>query len=1028
MPQDVISEFYKDVIEPNKYFASEQEFRGILNDAQARTDFFNDVIKPEQIFTDYSEFENTLGLKKKGTEGTPPPQQRVGSVTKLGGVQFGTPSVPSTSKQPSPSGGGVSPLPSAKFRPEDISKRVKETYARTTDVEDAIIPEVQLPKQGQTREMMFTKARDKFSRQFKEAEAALQEFQPIIQQAEMVQSGVEMDEDTKQQIIEQYNEALPQIQELQDIYSKSIDKVEYFDRALAGDRRLRAQDVDSGFRARFVESGLNQLGSLVANSLAGAARIAKNAYPQNMTALLTVAQEKFQQEGDKLKARAEFQSSLMDEKDNFANKDIADIYKQQGLVGAIDYASKKFTESVPITLGIMAASMTGTGGAVLANTALFGGTANQRYAELENRTDMSESDKVANALGYGTAELLFEGVLSTGLASVYKQMIKTMGKEAAEKAIRKTTIDVITNGVKKYMPLSGAAIEGIGEGATQFTQNFIDKVTDPTQKDKDLLEGVADATAIGSVGGTAMSTPASLSRVVGYLNRGESIKKNEELLKNRVAINTELQNAKSEETAQILQEKDAQLQEQQNDLVISDMKDMQESMSEEDKEVVKSLALKRDELIEAQNEVESEEVKKSIQKDIDSITSEIDKLYNLALSKEKTQDGTEPRAEQPATPPLVDEGGVVPTVTAPQVDSGVIEEGVAEAGIPTEETIKPIENEKEPTKTEDGKPLPEGLSGIRTKAEEREASTELRTEEEEVAPQATPTPEGGENPALKDVESTAKALEGIDKKNYKKLTNANSDVSVRGVKFSDIFVGDTLLDDLISNLNEEDKRQVKEIFSRGVEYFEFNDAEQKAWENKFTNPEDFEEVFDMLSTSELGRSAAYQNYNDRNYENVASAINYILNNKNEYSKELVGVVEKIDKKLKNPKNSTQRLYAIDIESSLGFSKSPKQLSEAYHKAKADGSNHELVAAVEELLGQKPSPSVQVEGQPITSPQTEDFTPQQKEGAKPDFDIDISDIPNKKIVSNANRIRLSKEKTYIEKRSNSLKKLIDCIYG
>ena len=31
---------------------------------------------------------------------------------------------------------------------------------------------------------------------------------------------------------------------------------------------------------------------------------------------------------------------------------------------------------------------------------------------------------------------------------------------------------------------------------------------------------------------------------------------------------------------------------------------------------------------------------------------------------------------------------------------------------------------------------------------------------------------------------------------------------------------------------------------------------------------------------------------------------------------------------------------------------PKQVSEAYHKAKADGSNPELVAAVEELLNDK----------------------------------------------------------------------------
>lgn len=46
----------------------------------------------------------------------------------------------------------------------------------------------------------------------------------------------------------------------------------------------------------------------------------------------------------------------------------------------------------------------------------------------------------------------------------------------------------------------------------------------------------------------------------------------------------------------------------------------------------------------------------------------------------------------------------------------------------------------------------------------------------------------------------------------------------------------------------------------------------------------------------------------------------------------------------------------------------QELSEAYHKAKADGSNPELVAAVEELLGQKVSPSVQVETKPQLEPE------------------------------------------------------------
>lgn len=47
-------------------------------------------------------------------------------------------------------------------------------------------------------------------------------------------------------------------------------------------------------------------------------------------------------------------------------------------------------------------------------------------------------------------------------------------------------------------------------------------------------------------------------------------------------------------------------------------------------------------------------------------------------------------------------------------------------------------------------------------------------------------------------------------------------------------------------------------------------------------------------------------------------------------------------------------YAVFDSKNIIQDKSPKQLSEAYHKAKADGSNPELVKAVEEILTQKPN--------------------------------------------------------------------------
>jgi len=63
-------------------------------------------------------------------------------------------------------------------------------------------------------------------------------------------------------------------------------------------------------------------------------------------------------------------------------------------------------------------------------------------------------------------------------------------------------------------------------------------------------------------------------------------------------------------------------------------------------------------------------------------------------------------------------------------------------------TTEEKQNEKEPTKTENGEPMPTGVQGVRTEGEGGKESTELRAEKEKVAD------------PLKDVESTAKALEG----------------------------------------------------------------------------------------------------------------------------------------------------------------------------------------------------------------------------------------------------------------------------
>jgi hypothetical protein len=655
---------------------------------------FYSAVSSDYELPDYDTFVSDMELKKKEPTGGLPFQKTSANAPQF----FGTPS----SITPPSQLGGEKPIGKLESTPKlttaEIQKRIVEKnipvkggmdmpIAATKAAKEVEELGKKLPNVG--REQMYTRALDKNANKLRKAEEQFENYKPILDKVETaIAQGIELTPEEQ----DAYNAILPEVERIQKEYDEAADKVEYFTQALKGNRTLKALDTDAGFKERFINQGMDNFGSLFANSLAGVARIVKGGLPPHLAVQAELAQKISQRQGDRLKARAEYTTSLMDEKDNYVGKEVGDIYKEKGLVGATEYALKKFTESLPVTLGIMGAAATGTGGAVLANTALFGGSANQRYEELKDRTDMTEEQKIANAVGYGGSELLFEGVLSSGMGVVYKQMIKTMGKEAAEKAIKKNVIDVVTNGVKKYMPLSGAIVEGLGEGATQLTQNIIDKYTDPTQKDKNLMDGVANATAVGFAGGAAISSPTAIT----YINRGKNVERNKEIEKERKAIDNELTKDVSQETSDVLEATDNMLMQEQNDLSVEDMNILQNNMTEEQRETVKVLANEREKIQDAINETESEEVKKLLEKNIEQINAEIDKIYDLAPPPPTKEGYGETRNK----PEGQEDRGVDGAVEVSPSMGVPAEEGVTEAGVPTEE----VEAVEQPVSPQEGKP------------------------------------------------------------------------------------------------------------------------------------------------------------------------------------------------------------------------------------------------------------------------------------------------------------------------------------
>lgn len=149
---------------------------------------------------------------------------------------------------------------------------------------------------------------------------------------------------------------------------------------------------------------------------------------------------------------------------------------------------------------------------------------------------------------------------------------------------------------------------------------------------------------------------------------------------------------------------------------------------------------------------------------------------------------------------------------------------------------------------------------------------------------------------------------------------AKDSKNISGVKYSDIFIGNQSLTDILdkSKLSIDEKSQIKEIFKRNIGYFKFNKADEQKFLEGAANSEDAQDIYDALSMLSVVEQSNFNYHNTKNYENVKTQIDYIVSNPEKYSKGVVNVVSKIKEKLDNPRSSMDRLYAIDVMGSLGI--------------------------------------------------------------------------------------------------------------
>jgi GNAT superfamily N-acetyltransferase len=193
---------------------------------------------------------------------------------------------------------------------------------------------------------------------------------------------------------------------------------------------------------------------------------------------------------------------------------------------------------------------------------------------------------------------------------------------------------------------------------------------------------------------------------------------------------------------------------------------------------------------------------------------------------------------------------------------------------------------------------------------------------------------------LKDVESTAKALEGVDVRNVSNKLDLEQTIPVGIV--DKIPRGETFQERLSSEYFNELKQDIKENGIKQpiiLRYYAKDNALRL-----------FEGHHRLKIAKELG------------IENVPIQINVVWGRSiKEGNEDIVG------QKIYNPPTKineeyyAKRQYAPSniLVEELGFKN--KEISEAYHKAKKDGSNPELVKAVEDLLGAKAEPTTEKTG-------------------------------------------------------------------
>jgi hypothetical protein len=346
---------------------------------------------------------------------------------------------------------------------------------------------------------------------------------------------MEMDSMDTPNRIKMYNDTLTELNKSVEDYNTVLKKIQ------DKEQKERNKIAEKSYLEKVFTIDLAKSGTMLGEMMFGFGEFMYDAFawPQNQLVDAGVLNKKFrigekgQTPSDVFKEELGIKNTLLDfyeketeelskeqtiwNNENYDVQGITNNFKKGNYIDGFKQLGSGIAESSGVSIAMLLSGIGGMSRIQMAKryTPVFAG---KEYKELKKENpDANDGILIAQALGLGAAETVFESIGSGTIGRVYKDILLKEGKQEGSKIFRNGLIEMYEQALKKVGAPVGALGEGIEEVATQITQNMI--------KGKDPFEGVGDAFLQGVGGGFTYAGPINIMQVTSGLKEAVTINK-----------------------------------------------------------------------------------------------------------------------------------------------------------------------------------------------------------------------------------------------------------------------------------------------------------------------------------------------------------------------------------------------------------------------------------------------------------------------------------------------------------------------